>query len=145
VNGDPDLLRESVEVLGASDAKLEHARSLLELGAADRRAGRRVDARPWLSEALAEARRCEAFGVAARAHEELLATGARPRKILRGGVDALTASERRIAEMARSGMSNREIAQALFVTVRTVEVHLSHAYQKLDIGSRGELDQALAG
>jgi DNA-binding CsgD family transcriptional regulator/tetratricopeptide (TPR) repeat protein len=139
-----DQLSESVAVLAESDAPLEHARSLLELGAALRRAGRRIEARRPLSDALSEARRCEAFGVASRAHDELVATGARPRKILRGGVDALTASERRIADMARSGMSNREIAQALFVTVRTVEVHLSRVYQKLDIGSRGELDRALA-
>jgi DNA-binding CsgD family transcriptional regulator len=61
------------------------------------------------------------------------------------GVESLTASERRVAEMAAEGQSNREIAQALFVTVRTVENHLSRSYKKLDIGSREGLAQALSG
>jgi DNA-binding CsgD family transcriptional regulator len=99
--------------------------------------------RETLALALAEGRRCESLTVAGRAYDELVMTGARPRKMLRGGVEALTASERRIAEMARSGMKNREIAQALFVTIKTVEIHLRHAYRKLDIASRGELDVAL--
>jgi DNA-binding NarL/FixJ family response regulator len=59
------------------------------------------------------------------------------------GADALTASERRVARMAAEGMTNREIAQALFVTMRTVEVHLTHAYQKLGISSREKLPAAL--
>jgi DNA-binding CsgD family transcriptional regulator len=58
-------------------------------------------------------------------------------------VEALTPSERRIAEMAAEGMSNPEIAQALFVTRKTVEAHLAGAYRKLDIRSRGELAGAL--
>ena len=78
-----------------------------------------------------------------RAIEELRATGARPRKILYSGVDALTPSERRVATMAADGMTNREIAQALFVTPKTVEVHLSHSYSKLEISSRKELPRAL--
>jgi DNA-binding NarL/FixJ family response regulator len=82
--------------------------------------------------------------LAERAHEELTATGARPRKIVRAGPEALTASERRVTRMATEGMTNKEIAQALFVTVRTVEAHLHHAYQKLEISSRGELAGALA-
>jgi DNA-binding NarL/FixJ family response regulator len=60
-------------------------------------------------------------------------------------VEALTSSERRVARMAAEGLSNKEIAQALFVTVRTVEAHLHHAYQKLDISSRSELPGALEG
>ncbi|MDQ4048971.1 MAG: helix-turn-helix transcriptional regulator [Actinomycetota bacterium] len=78
-----------------------------------------------------------------RAGEELQATGARPRRILVRGVDALTASERRVARMAAEGMANREIAQALFVTLKTVEMHLTRAYQKLDIEARAELRDAL--
>ena len=72
-----------------------------------------------------------------------MATGARPRRPVRTGVDALTPSELRVARMAAEGMTNREIAQALFVTLRTVQVHLGRAYQKLDIASRGELAEAL--
>ena len=63
--------------------------------------------------------------------------------MLRRGADALTASERRVAAMAASGMQNREIAQALFVTVKTVETQLSSCYRKLAIGSRRELGPAL--
>ncbi|HEX8133604.1 MAG TPA: helix-turn-helix transcriptional regulator, partial [Actinomycetes bacterium] len=67
-----------------------------------------------------------------------------PRNILQTGVDALTASERRVARMAAEGMSNKELAQALFVTVKAVEVHLSSVYRKLQINSRAQLGQALA-
>ena len=75
---------------------------------------------------------------------ELLAAGARPRSVLRSGVDALTPSERRVADLAAEGLTNREIAQALFVTVRTVEMHLTAAYRKLDVSSRTALLAALA-
>ena len=60
------------------------------------------------------------------------------------GAESLTASERRIAEMAAEGRTNRDIAQALFVTQKTVEMHLSNAYRKLDIRSRNELPARLA-
>lgn len=90
------------------------------------------------------AHQCGAAPLAERAHEELLATGARPRRVMRTGVDALTPSERRVARMAAEGMTNREIAQALFVTLRTVQVHLTHTYQKLAISSREDLPAALA-
>ena len=86
---------------------------------------------------------CGAEPLVERARAELRATGARPRRIMRTGVDSLTASERRVAAMAARGMTNREIAQALFVTLRTVELHLTHAYQKLDISSREELPDDL--
>lgn len=133
------LLQEAVAVLEPSTARLEHARALVELGTVERRLGSTPAARRLLREGLAGARACGAQALAARAHQELEATGLRPRKILAGGVEALTASERRVAEMAASGMSNREIAQALVLTARTVETHLAHAYQKLDISSRREL------
>jgi DNA-binding NarL/FixJ family response regulator len=74
-----------------------------------------------------------------RADKELRATGAKPRKLLITGVDALTESERRIAEMAAKGLSNREIAQALFAAAKTIETHMGHLFQKLDIHARGEL------
>jgi DNA-binding CsgD family transcriptional regulator len=60
------------------------------------------------------------------------------------GAEALTAGERLVADLAAAGMTNREIAQALFITTKTVAFHLTHAYRKLDIGSRDELAQALA-
>ena len=79
-----------------------------------------------------------------RANEELAATGAHPRTILLRGVDALTASERRVAHMAAEDLSNKDIAQTLFVTVKTVEQHLGRVYRKLDISSRKQLSAALA-
>jgi DNA-binding NarL/FixJ family response regulator len=74
---------------------------------------------------------------------ELKATGARVSRPQLAGADALTASEQRIAAMAAAGSSNRDIAQALFVTVKTVETHLGHTYQKLNVSGRAELAAAL--
>jgi DNA-binding CsgD family transcriptional regulator len=142
-DGGLDRLEEAAGVLERSEARLEQARALVDLGAALRRANRSTDAREPLRSGLALARTCGALPLAERGHDELTATGARPRKMVRAGVDALTASERRVARMAADGMANKEIAQALFVTVRTVEAHLHHAYQKLDITSRTELAPAL--
>jgi DNA-binding CsgD family transcriptional regulator len=137
--GGVDALREAAFVLSGSEARLEYARALVVLGAALRRTKHVAEARERLREGLSIARACGAQPLAEQAYEELVATGARPRKIVRSGIDALTASERRVASMAAEGMTNKEIAQALFVTVRTVEAHLHHAYQKLDISSRTEL------
>jgi DNA-binding NarL/FixJ family response regulator len=86
---------------------------------------------------------CQAAPLVERARNELVATGSRPRRLVRSGIDALTASERRVAQMASDGMTNREIAQALFVTVRTVQVHLQHTYSKLGVESRTDLPTAL--
>jgi DNA-binding CsgD family transcriptional regulator len=137
------LLREAVEILAGSEARLEYARALVDLGAALSRANQRTEARARLREGVDLAQTIGAFGLAARANEEIAATGARPRKVLQTGLDALTASERRVAQLAAEGMSNKEIAQTLFVTIKTVEVHLSHAYRKLEISSRAQLDKAL--
>ena len=134
-----ELLHESVESLGVSGAALEHAHSLVELGSAMRRSGERAAAREPLHAGMERAHRCGATPLAERAREELVATGARPRRIMRSGVDALTPSELRVARMAAEGLTNREIAQELFVTARTVEGHLTHAFQKLDIESRRDL------
>lgn len=139
------LLREAVDVLGASPAALERAHALTELGAALRRANRRREAREPLRRGLELAHGCGAKPLAERAHTELLATGARPRRLVLTGVEALTPSERRVAAMAADGMTNREIAQALFVTPSTVEVHLSSVYRKLEISARSQLPEALAG
>ena len=137
------LLREAVEVLAGSQARLEHARALVDLGAALRRANQRTEARERLRKGVDLARTIGALGLAERANEEIAATGARPRKVLQTGLDALTASERRVAQLAADGMSNKEIAQTLFITIKTVELHLTSAYRKLDISSRAQLDNAL--
>jgi DNA-binding CsgD family transcriptional regulator len=139
-----ELLREAVDVLADSSARLEYARTLVELGAALRRANRRVEAREPLRAGLELADRCGATRLAEQARTELRATGARPRRSQLSGADALTPAERRVAGMAAGGMSNPEIAQALFVTINTVEGHLRHVYQKLSISSRGELPGVLS-
>jgi DNA-binding CsgD family transcriptional regulator len=138
------LLEEAVDVLSTSSAKLEHAKALTELGAALRRANRRSEAREQLRRAVELATICGARPFAARANTELRATGARPRRIALSGVESLTPSERRVAQMAAEGPTNREIAQVLFVTPKTVEIHLSSVYRKLGISSRSQLPTALA-
>jgi DNA-binding CsgD family transcriptional regulator len=134
-----ERLTESVAVLRRSPALLERAHSLAELGAALRRNGQRAAARQPLAEALDLAARCGARPLAARARDELKATGARPRRAWRAGIEALTPSEMRIVRLAVDGRSNREIAHELYVTVKTIEGHLSRAYTKLGIEGRAQL------
>jgi DNA-binding CsgD family transcriptional regulator len=69
---------------------------------------------------------------------------ARPRRTALGGVEALTPSELRVARLAAEGLLNREIAEALFISRKTVDYHLGHVYQKLEVPREG-LAEALAG
>jgi DNA-binding CsgD family transcriptional regulator len=137
------MLDEAASVLVRSSARLEQARALTDQGAALRRANRRTEAREPLRRGLDLAVQCHAVPLADWARQELVAAGARPRRGI-SGVDALTPSELRVARMAAEGMGNRAIAQALFVTVKTVEVHLGSAYRKLGVPSRTALAGALA-
>ena len=140
-----EIARDAVDVLAASELRVAHARALIDLGAALRRGGHRRDARGPLREGLDLANRCGSVVETDRALDELRAAGARPRRPAVSGVDALSAQERRIAAMAAEGLSNRQIAEALFLTRRTVEMHLTGAYRKLGVSGRGELATALAG
>lgn len=137
------LLAEAVATLEHSQCTLELIRALVDLGAAVRRAGRRHDAREPLERALDLASARGATALSERAREELLAAGARPRRAALRGVDSLTPSELRVARLAAEGLRNREIAEALFVTGKTVDYHLHHVYQKLDT-TRDGLAGALA-
>lgn len=139
------LLEQAVAVLEGCPDRLEHARALVDLGASLRRGRQRRSGRARLREGLELAERCGALALVQRAEDELAASGARRTRLPSSGIDSLTPSERRIAEMAREGLTNRQIAQALFVTVRTIETHLTHAYRKLGIGSRAELAAVLPG
>jgi len=139
------LLREAIEAFERAGARLERTRALADLGAMLRRRNRRTEARELLREALDAAHRAGARPLAEYADTELRATGARPRRVVLTGLDSLTASERRIAELAGEGLTNREIAQTLFVTARTVEGHLTSVFRKLQVSSRDELRAALAG
>jgi DNA-binding CsgD family transcriptional regulator len=138
-----ELLEESVEVLRGSPALLERARALADFGAALRRSGQRAAAREPLAEALDLASRCGARPLSLRVRVDLNATGARPRRAWRSGVEALTPSELRAIHLAATGRSNREIAHELYVTLKTVEGHLSRAYRKLGIQGRDQLTLAL--
>ena len=139
-----ELAREAADVLAGSELRLAHARALIDLGAALRRGGHRRDSREPLREGLDLANRCGSVIETDRAMDELRAAGSRPRRPAARGVDSLSAQERRVATMAADGLSNREIAEALFLTRRTVEMHLTGAYRKLDVAGRGELPAALA-
>jgi DNA-binding CsgD family transcriptional regulator len=138
-----ELLREALELLADSPARLERARALTDLGALLRRAGKLREARDTLRAGLDIAHRGRMTALAARARDELVAAGARPRRAALSGVEALTPSELRVAKLAAEGKSNPAIAQELFVTMRTVEMHLTNAYGKLGIRSRRELAAAL--
>lgn len=138
------LLAEAVDVLRQSPSALQRAHALVELGAAHRRAGRRSAAQPPLREGLQLSDGMGAVPLVQRARQELLATGARPRRAAHTGPDALTPTERRVAELAAENMTNSQIAQALFVTTKTIQTHLGHAYRKLGIDSRRDLPAALA-
>lgn len=129
-----DLLDDAVTALEGSEARLELARALLDLGSAQRRAGLRTTARETLRRAVDVAGACGSTVLAARGTDELRVAGGRPRRTRTSGADALTSGERRVAQLAGQGLSNREIAQRLFVTRRTVETHLTHVYGKLGVG-----------
>jgi DNA-binding NarL/FixJ family response regulator len=139
-----EALERAVELLADSPAHLERVRAQVLLGAALRRNGSLGAARDQLGAALDRATSLGATRLAERARLELTAAGLSPRRQRRSGVEALTPAELRVAEAAAAGMTNREIAQALFVSLRTVETHLTHCYQKLGIESRGGLSRAIA-
>ena len=135
--------REAVDVLDGSQAVLERARAQIDLGAALRRAGHRAEALERLRDGLDVAHACAAEALVEQARGEMVLAGARPRRDAAHGRDSLTASELRVARKAAEGMTNREIAQDLFVSLRTVETHLTHVYRKLSIDSRDELARLL--
>jgi DNA-binding CsgD family transcriptional regulator len=139
-----ELLSLGAELGASAPPRLQTLRVLVDLGAALRRSNRRAAAREPLQQAADAALAGGAMALHQRARTELAATGARPRReFLRGGPASLTPSERRIAELAVGGHSNREIAQQLFVTPKTVEYHLRNVYRKLGIAGRRELARAL--
>jgi len=137
------LLAEAADVLAGSPSALERAYALVELGTAARRLGPRSAAQAPLREGLQLADAMGAAPLARAARRELRALGLRPRRSAVTGPDSLTPTERRVAELAGSGLTNRQAAEALFVTVKTVETHLARVYQKLGISTRTELAKLL--
>jgi DNA-binding CsgD family transcriptional regulator/tetratricopeptide (TPR) repeat protein len=138
-----DHLHEACDLLEQAPARLERAKALAALGETLRRLRRPTDAREPLRKALELAEISGATALVERTRAEIYATGARPRTTALSGVGSLTSSERRVAGLAGEGLSNRDIAQTLYVTPKTVEVHLSNVYRKLGIDSRRELPRAL--
>lgn len=141
--GRNNALSEAVAVLDGSGSQLALAEALTESGAALRRSGQRDRSRQVLRRALSLAQHCAAAALTQRAYTELWATGARPHPLTRSGTSALTSSERRVAELATTGHTNREIARDLFISVKTVKTHLCSAYHKLGISTRAELGDRL--
>jgi DNA-binding CsgD family transcriptional regulator/RecA/RadA recombinase len=143
IDGDRASLEGSVACLERTQMRLEHARALCELGGHLRRAGERTAARDPLRSALGLAHACGSGPLAERAREELLLAGARPRRDAQAGRDSLTAAELRVARLAARGLTNRAVAQELFITIKTVEGHLARTFRKLDLHRREDLPSAL--
>ena len=142
--GGVDRLEEAVAAVEHSPARLEHAHTLAALGTALHRAGRAPAARDPLREALALATTCAADGLVATVRTELRAAGGRPRRTALRGIEALTRMELRVVRLAAEGRTNREVGEVLFVTPKTVGMHLSNAYRKLGVASRHDLPAAMA-
>jgi DNA-binding CsgD family transcriptional regulator len=138
-----DLLRLAVCALEGCGAQVEHAGALADLGAAVRRRGYPAQARPILRKAVALAEGVGAVVVAEDARTELRVAGGRAPRRAQTPIDGLTPGERRVAELAAAGRSNRQIANTLFITVKAVEWHLGNAYRKLDVRGRSDLPSVL--
>jgi ATP/maltotriose-dependent transcriptional regulator MalT len=137
------LYREAIDRLGRSRVAVHLARARLVYGEWLRRRGRRVDAREQLRGAHEMLASIGAEAFAARAERELAATGETARTRAAEHRDDLTSQERRIAQLARDGLSNPEIGSQLFISPRTVEYHLHKVFLKLGVHSRHELDGTL--
>ncbi|MEV0374008.1 AAA family ATPase [Streptomyces sp. NPDC050636] len=138
-----ELLGEAVRELSASPARVEHARAELVLGQVLLAAGDRRAAREHLRAASDLAQRCGALALGQNARGALLEAGGRMRKMTASPLDLLTSMERKVAGLAAGGAGNRSIAQSLYVSVRTVETHLTSVYRKLDIAERAQLAAVL--
>ena len=136
-----DTLRQAVAALETTDAKLELAYAHAGLGRGLRRAGQRVEARHHLTISLDLTHRCGASGLEAEIRLELTAAGARPRRPALSGIESLTPTELRVAQLAAQGGSNRDIAEMIFVSRNTVAWHLRNVYRKLQVDSREQLTQ----
>jgi DNA-binding CsgD family transcriptional regulator len=134
-----DLLREAGSIVEASQSQLERSKVEVALGSELRRQGQRIEAREWLRPGYERADRCGAVALAEFALAEMVAAGARPRRRYSEGPESLTPSERRVAEMVAAGMTNREIAEALYISLKTVSFHLSSCYRKLGVSTREKL------
>ncbi|MFG2232642.1 AAA family ATPase [Streptomyces sp. NPDC048723] len=139
------LLAEAVGLLAESPARLELAKAEYQLGRELLALGDACGARGHLRQAIGLATRCGYHVLAAIARDALVTAGGRMPQLAAIPLDSLTHSERRIATLAQSGHSNKKIAGALFITPRTVEMHLTNVYRKLDVRGRADLPRDLGG
>lgn len=138
-----DLAAQASEAAQGGGVILEQVRALGTQGALLRANRRRSEAQEVLRRALDLAAEHGADALARTLRQELLASGARPRRARTQGASALTAGERRVALLAADGLTNRQIADALFVTPKAVGFHLGNTYRKLDVPGREHLADAL--
>ncbi|MEU3622968.1 AAA family ATPase [Amycolatopsis coloradensis] len=138
-----ELLTGAVDVLGTAPAPLVLARAEYRLGLALLRTGDTKGTRQHARHAIDLANRSGSRRIVAPAQRLLVAAGGRAYRSSRAAADTLTGSERRIAAMAAGGVSNRRIAEELFVSLRTVEIHLTNTYRKLGVTGRPELVEGL--
>lgn len=130
------VLEEALSALDGSPARLERARTLVDYGSTLHACGHTEAARETLRQGLDLAYALGAAQLHAQANDALLATGARPRRVTSSGVESLTPSEAQVARIAAAGGTNREIAEELCVTQRTVEQHLTSVYRKVGVSGR---------
>lgn len=139
VKPDEAAIRRAAELAGSVGSIVLEAKAWLALGRTQRIAGERNAARETLKQALVLAERAGAKAVADQALDEMSAAGGRPRVRDAIGAGSLTSSEVRVARLAVSGATNREIAQRLYLSQKTVEMHLRNVYRKLDVPGRAHL------
>ncbi|HET6548117.1 MAG TPA: helix-turn-helix transcriptional regulator, partial [Solirubrobacter sp.] len=139
-----EQLAQAADVLGRTPLRLEHGWALHDLGAALRRTRRRADAREPLRAALATFERLGATAWAERAVSELRATGQASGRRSETASSRLTPHELQVALLVSQGMTNREVAAALFLSPKTIEYHLGQIYRKLDVRGRAQLARLMA-
>ena len=144
VDGSTEQLESSVAMLAAAGNRYEQARSELLLGEARRRERQRGAARVALRSAIGGFESAGATTWAERARAELAATGETARRREPSAIGELTPQERNVARLVARGLSNRQIAEQLFLSPNTIETHLRHIFQKSDVTSRTQLALAFA-
>jgi DNA-binding NarL/FixJ family response regulator len=140
-----DVLAEALELAESTPRRPVTVRVLASYGAALRRVDRIAEAREALYRAVDMAGEMGMERLRDRAHHELVLAGGRPRRTRATGPQSLTAAQQQVARFAADGRSNRQIAEKLFVTIKTVETHLAAVYRKLGIATRDELADMLVG